>query len=96
MADIIQDDHRQLIGWGWQEGLAEVAQLCSLMVTGHVEDVLQAQKRAERFSALKPARLLAILPKYRWDLIELVMLSPAGQFLPFMLMVSGLQCCAEM
>lgn len=48
-----------------QEGLAETKQLCDLLTMDHIEDVTQPQKRAARFPALRPARLLVILPKYR-------------------------------
>lgn len=47
------------------EGLAEIAQLCTVLVTGHVEDVAQPQKRAARCPALQPKHLVVILPKYR-------------------------------
>ena len=48
-----------------QGGLAEVQQLCFILVSGNLEDAASPAIRAQRYPALQLHSLIAILPKFR-------------------------------
>ncbi|KAK9819680.1 hypothetical protein WJX72_001042 [[Myrmecia] bisecta] len=47
------------------DGLAEPVQFCELMVTGRLEEILDAAKRQASYAAVDLARLVLVLEKYR-------------------------------
>ncbi|KIY94223.1 hypothetical protein MNEG_13740 [Monoraphidium neglectum] len=54
--------------WGVQglaAELAEPAQLCALLLSNKLEDVLSPELRAQHYSALDPAAVAAALDRYR-------------------------------
>ena len=54
------------MGLGVQEGLAEVQQLCFILVSGNLEDAASPTLRAQRYPALQLQTLVTVLPKFRW------------------------------